>query len=319
MRNIWFLLLALCCSAAGAQTLPSLGLKTDNQQLVEDAVKGGMVLVRQSFQLRQNSTGQLFGSHNNEEFGTDCSLAVLVNGGVLVTDRTAHPWAYDERVAKYLADYTPVPLRTYVSRFGVDGGYEEQPLGVDSVGGEAGSLAYILPTGAFGGAGFEPDTATTERKGWLVWVVSDKGYDLANGTNADFVVQRYTVAGGSVHDGMPLKTLNTSKTLLGGVFVVPSYEGVGKVVFRLCGMAVRRGDAWLLAVPGAKVAAVDGMQQPDGSELTHAVGDKAAVGADGEAAAGAVSGSGGDASDSGRAAAGGHDSSSKKRKDKKKI
>ena len=39
MRNIWFLLLALCCSAAGAQTLPSLGLKTDNQQLVEDAVK----------------------------------------------------------------------------------------------------------------------------------------------------------------------------------------------------------------------------------------------------------------------------------------
>ena len=152
-----------------------------------------------------------------------------------------------------------------------------------------------------------------------MWVVSDKGYDLASGTNADFVVQRYAVADGSVHDGMPLKALNTSKTLLGGVFVVPSYEGVGKVVFRLCGMAVRRGDAWLLAVPGAKVAAVDGMQQPDGSELTHVVGDKAAVGADGEAAAGAVSGSGGDASDSGRAAAGGHDSSSKKRKDKKKI
>ena len=67
-----------------------------NQKMVEDAVKDGIILVRQNFQLKDTMTQQRYGRNHGDSFGSQYCIAAKVKSGLCVSKRFRNPWEYDD-------------------------------------------------------------------------------------------------------------------------------------------------------------------------------------------------------------------------------
>ena len=89
-------------------------VKSENQQLIENAVRDAFFVSINSFQI-QDKDGNRFGTRNNNEFGSERTLGIKTKDGVILTNRAICPWNYDSRFEKYRHDYTPVMSKTLYS------------------------------------------------------------------------------------------------------------------------------------------------------------------------------------------------------------
>jgi len=219
--------------------------QTLDKGLLIDAVSSAFFLSRQSFQVADKKTGELYGLNNHDEFGTEITLGVKLKDGFLLSDKAVRPWEYNSKFDGYREEYKPVPYLSEYTEQGDKTDYDsltcslqesKKPLDV-----------YCFNSNVFNGKGLECDVTEGTRKGWFVWACTDKDADLNKTAKLSFVCceKELDVKVGSKECVSPPK----DKNILGGIYIVPSITGIGIVKFLLCGVITEKDAKWYVSFP----------------------------------------------------------------------
>lgn len=258
MKKYIALLLLTAIAATGHAQL-QVG-KSAAQLIVEQAVRPGIVISQNAFQIKKNGTDELFGLNGKNEFGTAYTVGLKVPGGILLTDRAIHPWDGNEKFEKYKADYSPVACTPRYAELADTADYQETAYEASKAEALCDSSVYRCATNVFGHDAFTPDTAAGDKQGWMVWVSIGKNADKAKTTRCELMAQMKDVKVGTETTLAPPAT---DKEILGGLYVVPAYTSIGTIVFRLSGIAVKKGKKWQLAFPFEVKETTKAEEQPE--------------------------------------------------------
>lgn len=216
-------------------------------QWTENMVSPALFLFRQSFQVADNKTGDLYGLNNQDEFGAEVSIGIKVKDGFVLTDKAIHPWAYNSKFDEYKEKYKPVPYLSLYSEIETGVKYdsinkiypicEEQKV----------KESYLVHSDLFKGKGLSIDNSEGSKDGWIVFVCANKEADLNKISEVSIVCYNKPV---DVIKGkkIDVETPNNMK-IIGGVYVFPCKLDIGVMTFKLCGLLLENEGKWRLAFP----------------------------------------------------------------------
>lgn len=245
--------------------------QTSNQQMIKDAIYGGLIVIEQSYQLEDTTTHQRFGRYGNAEFGKSYSLAVKLKDGLCVTDNAVHPWAYDENYARYRESYKPVLYKTRYRELS-DSLMCDILLMSDIPECLGGShLYFVRDSIMLQGKGFQTDCSKGKRDGWIVWVTSTIGMELCDSavtSNYTIYKQEFELTSNSIE--YAVNPPQTDKQIWGGIYVVPVQNGVGQLLFKLVGVLIKKEDGWMMTLPEIpeRFTNRENVESREGMELT---------------------------------------------------
>lgn len=227
-----------------------------------DALKPELCIIRQQYQLKRGE--DMYGSDGKSYYGETYTLGVKVPGYLYMQRGVLKPWEGDKNYNRVNADgkyesvyfksfqrslaetkvaYSPIEIefgRSYLQAINSDQTlYRQEDLVSDF--------------------GLSIDEAGGVKRGIMVWVYSNSTLKDSAMT-VSFQQEMLSLEAKSDSILIP-QTVSNANRLLGGVFVVPSYERGGRIQIRLAGIAVRTANGdWnlqLLASHFDDVSATD--------------------------------------------------------------
>lgn len=245
------LILAVISSVAtyGQENVPfNFSLMSGNQQLINDAVRKGFVIMSHSYQLEDTTTHQRFGRYGKNEFGTGYSVGIKIPGGIITTDKFVTPWEYDINYQKYRGSHSPISYQISHRALG-DSVFTLSKSNISLQTGICNNNLSLLPDSTLSFTNsFSVDSVAGNKDGWLVWIVSDSQIgDKASANSESLIIHKYSYTEKSDSVQTLIKSPNTDKNIWGGVLVTPIYPSVGEVRFLLSGVLseVEAGE-WIL-------------------------------------------------------------------------
>lgn len=223
--------------------------KIGENELIENAVKDGFVLVDSYYALQNNSNGKKYGSDSHDYFGHICYLGYSMPNGYLTIADAATPWAVDERFDDFRDNerYSPVLLDSIMVRHADGSNTIRARLG--------NTIKELDETGLLKLENDERDmqrliaASEAANKGWLVFAMIPKKLNgvISAKTALTFTSKSYTAGGNNTI----ITTPNRDKeTIVGGLFVVPVQKGVGQIELQVCGFLTKteEADKWKLVM-----------------------------------------------------------------------
>lgn len=245
MKSVLFsiLLCAGLCPEAPAQIF----VQSSSQQLVEDAVRGGFFLLRQDYQLQDTATGKYFGRDGRNEFGSIYALGIRMKGGCCLPDRGVRPWEYDANFDHYRMTHLPVIYKTFLREL-ADTVIQEtaapaatKPLELAS------QQCYYIADTLLGRQGFEAETGSGKKQGWLVWIVADRSLEeAAAAKSVSYVIYRRDMEFRKETSEYAVDAPSQAQKLWGGAYVIPVQTAVGQLTFRVAGILLPKGEKWVM-------------------------------------------------------------------------
>lgn len=244
--NVLVVVILLATGVVSAQFTQSM-FNSPNQQLVEQAVRNGVVLLRQDYQLLDTVTNERYGWNHRDMFNSVYSVGIKVGDGYVVSDRFMRPWSYDGRYLDLTGvTYVPVVSKT-MGRIITDTVMTEIKYGVSDVCPLEDSLAYRIDCEDSELEGFTVNSSAGAKDGWLVWVVAEDS-TLSDSSDLSLVTYRYSMTLDDDTLSYRLPEPVASDYIVGGFYVVPQNTSVGKLDFKLVGFAALRDSLWYLVV-----------------------------------------------------------------------
>lgn len=244
--NILLAVLFGATGVASAQFSQSM-FNSPNQQLVEQAVRNGIVLMRSDYQLLDTVTNERYGWNHREMFNSVYSVGIKAGDSYMVSDRFVRPWSYDGRYLGLTGvAYVPVVSRT-VCRMMSDTVMTEIDYAASEIYPLEDSLAYLVGGTAREVRGFSVDSAAGDKDGWLVWVVAEDS-TLSDDSELSLVTYRHSMTLDKDTLCYQLPDLVTSEYVVGGFYVVPQNTAVGVLDFKLAGFAAMKDAHWYIVV-----------------------------------------------------------------------
>jgi len=222
-------------------------LKSNNQQLVEDAVRDGLFIVESSYRLKDKKD-KFYGWGDDNFFGKSRSIGVKVVGGFILSDMAVHPWNGDARYSDYRTnyEYTPVVSKSEARPVGDSVAFGLPYADLDMKPIADGQFVRVNDDSVFIGQGFDIDDSLSLDRGWIVWVVADDSGDCS------LIVTRRDSKVESRLSTARVEPPSTQKTVMGGVFLVTKTSGIGQLTFLLKGLLVPKDDKWAIASIGVR-------------------------------------------------------------------
>lgn len=238
--SIVVLIASLNCAVA--QFSQSL-FNSSSQQFVEQAVKDGVVLLRQDYQLLDTLSNTRYGWNHQEVFNSIYSVGFKVEGGYVVNDRFVRPWNYDQRYRE-LRDttYVPVISKTRCKSM-ADTVYTDVKYNPNYKRSIKDSLIYRVDSLAHERRGLRLDSSLGEKEGWLVWITSADSL-LQENTQLSVVTYKHKITIEENKKEYVLPKPATSKNIVAGILVVPNNTQIGVIDFQIVGYAYQKGDDW---------------------------------------------------------------------------
>ena len=218
-------------------------------RIIEKTVRPGLFVIKRGFQLQDKRSKELFGLNGQPEFGIGYSIGVKTPNGFCVTDQAISPWNYNSAYKKYQGKYIPVISKS-----------EYAELSKDSIFGEAFDLSnnftvlydsciYQYESNLFNGKSFKIDSLVGEKKGWLIWLTAKKNADLKDIFNLEFSCQEKELLVNKSIYSDSLGDIPSDVQILGGVYVIPIFKGIGKLELHLCGVLSKTNNQWRVCFP----------------------------------------------------------------------
>ena len=232
-------------ASINAQFMPR-SLNSGNQQLIEEAVKGGIFIIRQSYQLKDTNTDELYGLHNAEHFGYTVSLGIKAQNGYYLDNRAVEPWRYDNTFIEYndQKQYLPVISESKYWSLTNDSVFSDLPYDKDKLKALSSGQFYFAQDSLFNNQGFDTDNSDSNKEGWLVWVVSPDSMKAAANESFSLLVYRNELTFEPGKNAYKIKEPPTDNWVLGGFYVVPEVTGIGKISFCLSGLLNKKDGYW---------------------------------------------------------------------------
>lgn len=243
------LLLGIAFGAAAQFSLGGL-MRSSNQQFVEEALSQSLMVMRQEYQLEDTLTMQRYSWNKRREFGAAESFAVRTTTGYITHRDLLEPWQKDSHYAPYRGgNLRPVLTRTEVRTLkdslwrevGIIAPMRQEPI-------ENSSWCRVADT-LFSQQGVRIELLMGEQEGWLVWLTASNEADLAS-ANLSMVSYRHTLTLSQEKSSYEIPEPAAKEQPLGGIFVVPSFDGCGTITFLLQGVVVKEERGWSLHLLG---------------------------------------------------------------------
>ncbi len=250
MKRIFSILTFLLLTVIVYAQFSGFNLKSPNQQFVEQAIRDGLFVVKQTYQLEDTTTNQRFGRYGNEEFGMDASLAIRLKDGYIVNSNLLTPWMQDANFERYRGTHRPILSRS-VSIELRDSTLSPFNLSVDSLRMVDNRLSLISSTDTLI-SGFGIKTYKHPVEGWFVWVANDSTVNEYSGRKKpELTIFKRTVEFMSDSVSYEVEAPNITNNVWGGIFIVPEQTEIGQITFYLSGVLLKgMGDnRWNLVVP----------------------------------------------------------------------
>jgi hypothetical protein len=250
MKQLLFWMLCIACTYPVQAQLGIRSLSSGNQQLIEDAVKEGVFIVHQTYQLCDTTKrdSQCYGWNNASNFGETYSLGVKTENGYYLDDKAIHPWAYDSKYETYRSDkqYVPRLLRSEYRPYHSLESKSWNSLSYKNRAPEdvAGGRCYFVSDPVFDNKGFPANDDDETKQGWLVWLVSADSLEKRNDVPLSLLVYRNELKFESGKSAYTIDAPSTNKRVLGGFYVVPQVTEIGHIVIYLSGFVSGNGDLW---------------------------------------------------------------------------
>lgn len=245
MKKI-LLLLILTTNQVFAQFNIS-SFSTPIQQLVQEAVSDGVYIIKQSYQLKENSSGRLYGIDGKDEFGTSYSLGLKAINGFYIYDNAARPWEYDNNYKQLeKGKYSPVIATTAVCKIGKGNKFEL--VETDTIISLNNDVVWRMDVEMSDSAGYSILKTKGTLKGWVVLATVEKESDLAEKQEVIYSIYSREVTIGDDDKTIPFDADLESNEVVGGLFVVPENTGIGQMTFRLAGLVIHEDKEWQIAM-----------------------------------------------------------------------
>ena len=235
--------------------------KTSGQEITEMAIAGDMVLIKQSYQVKNKKTGKIYGRSGRKDFGHSFSIAIKSEHGFLLTEKGLKPWLYDDSFKKVESEYEPVISLTEVRGLNAEAKFVQCPMKVQSQQPAEGiwiaNIADSLNTDKL-----EIDNENGVKDGWLIWFYSpkDSKADELGAVSLQSVNKKIDVKDDKSID---IDEPANSNHVLGGVYVCPYFIGGGHIVYKFVGMVVKIENKWKLQIPFVGMSHENSSVEPD--------------------------------------------------------
>lgn len=258
------------------EAIKSLIKSRKENAFIIDAIKPELCIIRQQYQLKRGE--DMYGSDGKSYYGETYTLGVKVPGYLYMQRGVLKPWEGDKNYNRVNADgkyesvyfksfqrslvetkdaYSPIEIefgRSYLQAINSDQTlYRQEDLVSDF--------------------GLSIDEAGGEKRGIMVWVYSNSTLKDSAMT-VSFQQEMLSLEAKSDSILIP-QTVSNADRLLGGVFVVPSYERGGRIQIRLAGIAVRTANGdWNLQLLASHFDDVSATDTKDTSNRVDAEEEK---------------------------------------------
>lgn len=271
---------ALTALSANAQLIRDLSsfspLKSPNQQIIEQVVNSGVFIVKQSYELADSADNR-YGLSGNKEFDIDCTLAIKIKNGFLVSERAVHPWDFNTRFNQYRSAYTPKLFPTQFSEVGNQCKYDSITIYESKLKSVSSGLLYAQESEQFFNDGFALGGNIGENDGWIVWFTKKKGTSLLNSTdlNISIIQKNLNISSGdNASYFYQIDSLTTSDEIVGGIFLIPEVISVGHMELKLCGVALRINNGWMICCPFINSKDIFGTKDNDNGKISKTESDE---------------------------------------------
>lgn len=247
----------LCATCLSAQVY----MKSTGQIVTEKAIENSIVLVKQSYQVKNKKTGKIYGRSGRRDFGHSISIAVKTEAGLVITEKGLKPWLYDEAFKKVENDYEPVISMTEIRETNADAKFVQCPMKIKSQ--KSAESVWIADIAdSLNINKLDVDNESGVKDGWMIWFSPLKDFksDDFGAVSVQSVNKKIEI---KEETSMDIDEPTDKKTVLGGIYVCPYFIGGGHVVYKLVGMAMKIDDKWKLQIPFVGMSHESSSVEPD--------------------------------------------------------
>lgn len=264
MRIVLIAFVALFMATSGkSQLLGSIKINPDelafppssneDMAILKNGINSGLFISKQSFQICDKETGELFGLNGKKEFGIQYTVGIKIPNGFLLPDKAIRPWLYNNKFDKYKEKYDPVFYQATFSELGEQVQYDSLDYALTKQQELVDTTLYRFSSKTFGGKGFVLENTSGKKEGWIVWITTNKGTDFEQTGNLNYTIYRKNLTINKKECFFEIDKPTIEQEVLGGIYVVPAYTEIGVVEFRLCGIIAPQNDKWKIFCPFIEV------------------------------------------------------------------
>lgn len=242
----FFIFLAFGLTAQGQ--LFNLAFRSNNQQILEEAIKGSFIKVIQSYELCDTSSNERFGREGNSYFNRIPFLGIETSKGLILPKSIINPWEVDEDFKKYEQQYKPLLTETSFLALKVMAPSCEnvpQLLNTENTKPCNGFVCYN--DSSIKNIGLEIDSLPGPKTGWLIWVTAPK--DFAQTDSIKLISVRKDLDALENSEPIKIETPNVEDLILGGIYVLPIQTKIGQLNIYLSGIISFNNNEWGLSFP----------------------------------------------------------------------
>lgn len=222
----------------------NFSLKTNNQQLIDDALDGAFIRINQSYELCDTVSDEHFGREGKDYFSVIPFIGIETEKGLLFPTATLTPWTYDKAFKEYEAQYKPLLTSSRVTRLNGKGEIETKCI---NRGDSIKHTLSILNDSVLCNSGLRVDTLAGEKEGWLIWISSTENFEANDSVRLTSIRKNIEVPIDGEH--LSLDDPEIAETVYGGIYVTPQQTAVGQLTFMLTGIMVLNDHGWDLVFP----------------------------------------------------------------------
>lgn len=249
MKHIIMILMTVVALPATAQIF-NFSLRTNNQQLIDEALAGAFVKINQSYELCDTVKDEHFGRDGKDYFSIIPFIGIETEQGLVFPSATLVPWSYDNDFEEYQGQYKPLITDTKISVLNNRKEHITRDVSHPFLGKDVSKHLRIFCDSTQSIKGLNVDTVPGVKNGWLIWLSSNA--NLAETDSVRFTSIKKDIevptAGGYLHIDKP----EISETVYGGIYVTPVQSSIGQLTFILTGVMVLDEDSWVLDFPFIK-------------------------------------------------------------------
>ena len=258
------------------EAIKSLIKSRKENAFIIDALKPELCIIRQQYQLKRGE--DMYGSDGKSYYGETYTLGVKVPGYLYMQRGVLKPWEGDKNYDRVNADgkYESVYFKSF-QRSLVENKVAYSPIEIEF------GRSYLQAINSdqtlyrqedlVSDFGLSIDEAGGVKRGIMVWVYSNSTLKDSAMT-VSFQQEMLSLEAKSDSILIPQIVSNADR-LLGGVFVVPSYERGGRIQIRLAGIAVRTANGdWNLQLLASHFDDVSATDTKDTSNRVDAEEEK---------------------------------------------
>lgn len=243
------ILMTVAALSATAQIF-NFSLRTNNQQLIDEALTGAFVRINQGYELCDTVKDEHFGRYGKDYFSIIPFVGIETEHGLLFPSAALTPWSCDNDFEEYQSLYKPLITETIISGLNNDKDDITRDVSLPLQGKDVSKHLSVLCDSTQNHNGLKVDTIPGAKNGWLIWISSNS--NLAETDSVRFTSIKKDIEVPIDGGFLPIDKPEIAETVYGGIYVTPIQSSIGQLTFTLTGVMVLDKEGWVLDFPFIK-------------------------------------------------------------------